>query len=92
MVKPIRSPEALAALVSALSNQQKAEITYELVFFAACAADETGHETLNKFLAELEDMADVYVDPEKRRALQKSVRADAAVAAAVVPTLPPASA
>ena len=72
-VKPGRTPEALADLVSGLSRQQKAEVTYELVLFAALAAEETGHASLNEYLAELEDMAEVYTSPSRRRALSRSV-------------------
>ncbi len=72
--RPTRSPEELADLVSCLSNQQKAEITYELVLFAAIAAEETGHAALTEFLVELEDLAAVYTDPERRRELRKSIR------------------
>lgn len=72
--RPSRGPEELADLVSGLSNQQKAEITYELVVFAAIAAEETGHQVLNEFLAELEDLAAVYTSPERRRDLRKNIR------------------
>ncbi len=73
-VRPCRSPEDLAKLVSYLSNQEKAEITYDLVYFAAHAACENDCGALNAFLAELEDMAQVYADPKRRRQLQKTVR------------------
>jgi hypothetical protein len=72
--RPTRSPELLADLVSGLTHQQKAEMTYELVLFAALAAEDTGHADLNEFLAELEDMASVYTDPERRRELQNTTR------------------
>jgi hypothetical protein len=72
-VRPSKTPEELADLVSALSNQQKAEITYELVLIAAVAAEETGHFGLNEFLAELEERAEVYTDPARRRELQQAI-------------------
>ena len=75
-VRPSKSPEALAELVSGLSNLQQAEMMYELVLFAAMAAEDTGHEALNEFLSELESLADVYTDPEKRRALHQTVSED----------------
>lgn len=77
LVRPDRSPEDLADLVSALPAQQQAEIMFELVCHAANAAAETGNETLLEFLAELEDLAEVYTDPGKRRALQREVREEA---------------
>ena len=73
-VRPRRSPEDLAKLVSYLSNQEKAEITYDLVYFAARAASDNDCDTLNAYLAKLEDMAQVYGDPERRRELQKTIR------------------
>lgn len=75
-VRPSRSPEELADLVSALPAQQQAEIMYELVCQAAATAEETGDDTLLEFLAELEDRAEVYTDPALRRALQQEVRAE----------------
>jgi hypothetical protein len=72
-VRPSKTPEELADLVSALSNQQKAEITYELVLIAAVTAEETGHFGLNEFLAELEERAEVYTDPARRRELQQVI-------------------
>jgi hypothetical protein len=50
--RPTRSPELLADLVSGLTHQQKAEMTYELVLFAALAAEDTGHADLNEFLGD----------------------------------------
>lgn len=88
-VRPSRSPEDLADIVSSLSNQQKAEMTYELVLFAAQAADETGHEALSEFLSELENLAEVYTDPARRRELQNSIRRDSREVAAAL-TDPPA--
>ena len=55
-------------------------MVYELVLFAAMAAEETGHPALNEFLAELEDMAAVYNDPERRRALGETVQEEIAAA------------
>lgn len=75
-VRPSKSPEGLAELVSNLPKQQQAEIMYELVLFAALAAEETQHEVLNEFLSELESLAEVYTDPEKRRALRRMVTED----------------
>ena len=75
-VRPSKSPEELAELVSGLSNLQQAEMMYELVLFAAVAAEDTGHEALNEFLSELESLAEVYTDPEKRRALHQTVSED----------------
>jgi hypothetical protein len=72
-VRPSKTPIELAELVSGLSNLQQAEMMYELVLFAAQAAEDTGHEALNEFLSELESLADVYTDPEKRRALHRTV-------------------
>jgi hypothetical protein len=74
VVQPRRSPEELAKLVSYLSNRQKAEITYDLVYFAAQAASENDCGALNVYLAELEDLAQVYGDPQQRRELQKTVK------------------
>ena len=73
-VQPRRSPEDLAKLVSYLSNQLKAEITYDLVYFAARAASENDCGPLNAYLAELEDLAQVYADPRRRRELQKTIQ------------------
>ena len=70
---PRRAPEDLAELVSCLSNQEKAEITFELVCFAARAAKEGDYAALSEFLAELEDMAEVYADPRRRREMQREV-------------------
>lgn len=75
-VQPSKTPEALAELVSGLSNLQQAELMYELVFFAALAAEETQHVALNEFLSELESLADVYTDPDKRRELHHAVNRD----------------
>ncbi len=75
-VGPSKSPEGLAELVSNLPKQQQAEIMYELVLFAAIAAEDTGHESLNEFLSELQSLAEVYTDPEKRRALRRTVTED----------------
>lgn len=85
-VRPSKSPEALAELVSGLSIQQQAEMMYELVLFAALAAEETGHEALNEFLSELESLADVYTDPTKRQELRRTVHEDV-VAVPVVSSL-----
>ena len=73
LVAPRRSPEDLAELVSCLSNQEKAELTYELVYFAALAAVEKDVTALSAVLAELEDMAAVAADPQRRRELQRAV-------------------
>ncbi len=70
---PRRSPEELAELVSNLTNQEKAEVTYDLVYFAARAVRENDLSALAAFLGELEDMAEVYSDPEKRRELQRTI-------------------
>lgn len=75
-VGPSKSPEGLAELLSNLPKQQQAEIMYELVLFAAIAAEDTGHESLNEFLSELQSLAEVYTDPEKRRALRRTVTED----------------
>lgn len=75
-VRPSKSPEELADLVSKLPKQQQAEIMYELVLFAALAAEDTEHQPLNQFLSELENMAEVYTDPVKRRALRRDVTED----------------
>jgi hypothetical protein len=75
-VRPSKSPEGLAELVSNLPKQQQAEIMYELILFAALAAEDTEHKALNQFLSELESMAEVYTDPEKRRALRRTVTED----------------
>jgi len=75
-VRPSKTPEELADLVSALSNQQKAEFTYELVLIAAVTAEETGHFGLNEYLAELEERAEVYTDPARRRELQQAILDD----------------
>ncbi|MBC8102902.1 MAG: hypothetical protein H7Z41_09975 [Cytophagales bacterium] len=75
-VRPSKSPESLAELVSNLPKQQQAEMMYELVLFAGLAAEETGHEALNEFLSELESLAEVYTDPEKSRALRRTVSED----------------
>ncbi len=77
LIAPRRSPEDLAELVSCLSNQEKAELTYELVYFAALAAVERDVTALNAVLAELEDMAEVAADPQRRRELQKAVAEEA---------------
>jgi len=74
MDRPTRSPSELADLVSCLPNQQKAEIMYELVLYAAIAAEETGHTSLNKLLSELEDLAAVQTNPERQRELRKTIR------------------
>ena len=75
-VGPSKSPEGLAELVSNLPKQQQAEIMYELVLFAAIAAEDTGHKSLNEYLSELQSLAEVYTDPEKRRALRRTVTED----------------
>ena len=72
--RPTRSPSELADLVSCLPNQQKAEIMYELVLYAAIAAEETGHSSLNELLSELEDLAAVHTNPERQRELRKTIR------------------
>ena len=70
---PRRSPEDLAELFSCLSNQQQSEFTYELILFSARAAADGDGAVLNAFLAELEDIAEVYADPERRRELQEEI-------------------
>lgn len=74
MDRPSRSPSELADLISFLPHQQKAEIMYELVLYAAIAAEETGHASLNELLAELEDLAAVQTNPERQRELRKTLR------------------
>jgi hypothetical protein len=81
-LRPRRTPEDLAKLVSYLTNQEKAEITYDLVYFAARAVDESDTQSLGVFLDELEEMAEVCADPARRRALEEAVVREAAPAPA----------
>ena len=74
MDRPSRRPTELADLVSCLPNQQKAEIMYELVLYAAIAAEETAHASLNELLSELEDLAAVHTNPVRQRELRKTIR------------------
>jgi hypothetical protein len=78
--RPRRPAEELAKLVSYLSNQEKAEVMFDLVYFAAQAAAEDDCEALNAYLAELEDLAEVYGDPQRREELQRVVRESALAA------------
>jgi len=75
--RPTCEPEELAEFISGLPNQQKAEVFYELVLFAAMGAAETDHPALNEYLAELEDLAAVYTDPQRSSELQQAVADDA---------------
>ena len=86
LVAPRRAPEELADLVSCLTNQEKAELTYELVYFAALAAVERDVTALSAVLAELEDMAEVAADPQRRRELEQAVHESAQQLAPILAT------
>lgn len=73
-----RTPEELADLVTRLPKREQAEQIYELVLYAARAVEENDLHPLAGFLAELEDIAEVNADPERRLALEEEVEAVAA--------------
>jgi hypothetical protein len=76
--RPRRTPEELADLVTRLPKREQAEQIYELVLYAARAVEENDLHPLAGFLAELEDIAEVNADPERRLALEEEVESVAA--------------
>ena len=76
--RPRRTPEELADLVTRLPRQEQAELTYDLVLYAARAVAEGEIGALAGFLAEVEDIAAVNTDPHRRFALEDEVEASAA--------------
>ncbi len=76
--RPRRTPEALAELVTRLPKQEQAELTYDLVLYAARAVAEGEIGALAGFLAEVEDIAAVNTDPNRRFALEDEVEESAA--------------
>ena len=76
--RPRRTPEELADLVTRLPRQEQAELTYDLVLYAARAVAEGEIGTLAGFLAEVEDIAAVNTDPPRRFALEDEVEESAA--------------
>jgi hypothetical protein len=76
--RPRRTPEDLADLVTRLPRQEQAEFTYDLVLYAARAVIEGEVGALAGFLAELEDIAEVNTDPDRRFALEDEVEESAA--------------
>ena len=80
--RPRRAPEELADLVTCLPRQEQAELTYDLVLYAARAVDEGDLGALAAFLAELEDIAVVNADPDRRLTLEEEVVEELAAEAA----------
>jgi len=76
--RPRRTPEDLADLVTRLPKQEQAEFTYDLVLYAARAVVEGEVGALAGFLAELEDIAVVNTDLDRRFALEEEVEESAA--------------
>lgn len=76
--RPRRTPEELADLVTRLPRQEQAELTYDLVLYAARAVVEGEIGALAGFLAEVEDIAAVNTDPHRRFALEDEVEESAA--------------
>lgn len=73
-----RTPEELADLVTRLPKQEQAELTFDLVLYAARAVAEGEIGALAGFLAEIEDIAAVNTDPARRFALTDEVAESAA--------------
>ena len=84
--RPRRSPNELADLVTRLPKQEQAELVYDLVLYAARAVEENDVSLLAGFLAEMEDIAAVNTDPERRFALEEEVEVTAAAVSSLDPT------
>jgi hypothetical protein len=76
--RPRRTPEELADLVTRLPPQEQAELTYDLVLYAARAVAEGEIGALAGFLAAIEDIAAVNTDLNRRFALEDEVEESAA--------------